>query len=67
MEIRHERRKNIEISEEQIEQIADRAAEKVWDNFTLHVGRVTIRTVLQVGGVAGTALAAWLAYLGKIG
>lgn len=49
------------LSEEQMEQIASRAAKRALENFYLEVGKVTIRTALYV---LGALVLSGLAYLG---
>jgi len=61
-----ERRLSARLTDEEIEAIARRAAEIVESNFTLQVGKVTIRGFLYLVGVGGAALLAWLGLSGKI-
>ena len=61
-----ERRKNVRLTDEEIEAVARRAAEIVEANFTLQVGKVTIRGFLYLVGVGGAAILAWLGLSGKI-
>ena len=61
-----DRRKLGRLTDEEIESIARRAAEIVEANFTLQVGKVTIRGFLYIVGAAGTALLAWLGLSGKL-
>lgn len=56
-----ERRQAIVLSEEQLEAIAERAAQKVLQQFQLEVGRLTIRGALYL---IGALCLAGLAYLG---
>lgn len=59
------------LSEEQLESIAERAAELAlktfYEDFYQQVGQVTIRSILYVCGAAFTALAIWLGATGKLG
>ena len=69
-----EKRTYARLSPEDIEAIAKRAAELaaptaaqiVESNFTLQVGKVTIRGFLYLCGLGGAALFAWLGLSGKI-
>ena len=54
------------LSEEQLEQIAERAAEKALENFYFEVGKVTIRAALYIIGAGILALGAWLGLNEKI-
>lgn len=73
MSFGEERRKNIRLvlSEEQLESIAERAAELAlktfYEDFYQQVGKVTVRSVLYVCGATFTALAVWLGATGKLG
>lgn len=73
MSFGEERRKNIRLalSEEQLEAIAERAAELTlktfYEDFYQQVGQVIIRSILYVCGAAVTALAIWLGATGKLG
>jgi len=61
-----ERRRYGRLSAEEVEVIARRAAEIVEANFTLQVGKVTIRGFLYLCGLAGAAILTWLGVSGKI-
>ena len=61
-----ERRQLGRLTDEEIEAIARRAAEIVEANFTIQVGKVTIRGFLYLVGLGGTALLAWLGLSGKL-
>lgn len=61
-----DRRMN-ELSDEQLEAVAQRSAEIVWENFQKEVGKGTIRLFLYVIGAAFAALGAWLFATGKVG
>ena len=61
-----ERRQHGRLTDEEIETIARRAAEIVEANFTLQVGKVTIRGFLYVVGSAGLALLTWLGLRGYL-
>lgn len=54
------------LTEEQIDQIAERAAARVLDKFHLEVGKIAVRSLLYFLGAAGIALAGWFG-LEKIG
>lgn len=53
-------RRQLELSEDDLERIARRSSELVWEHFTLEVGKVTIKSALYVFGAAILALIAWL-------
>lgn len=59
-------RRQLELSNEQIEAIAIRAADLVWENFTREVGKVTIRSALYIIGALILAGFAWLGLTGKM-
>lgn len=59
-ESREERRASIALTEEQLEAIAERAANKVFEKFQLEVGKVTLR---GLGYACGLVLTGVLAYL----
>jgi hypothetical protein len=73
MSFGEEPRKNTRfvLSEEQLEAIAERAAELAletfYSDFYAQVGKVTVRSVLYICGAAFTALAIWLGATGKLG
>lgn len=48
------------------ERIAQRAADIVWENFTLEVGKLTIRSFLYVVGAVVVAALGWLGLHGKL-
>lgn len=60
-------RRTHELSDEQLEAIANRSAEIVWENFQKEVGKGTIRLVIYTLGLAVVAVLAWLGVTGKIG
>jgi hypothetical protein len=68
-----EQRRNprLVLSEEQLEAIAERAAELAlktfYADFYAQVGKVTIRSILYICGATFTALALWLGATGKLG
>jgi hypothetical protein len=55
-----ERRTHPPISEELLEQIAERAARKVMDNMYRDVGKSLITKVVWAAGVLGVAIAMWV-------
>lgn len=67
MDHRGSDRRIYELSEDQLERIAQRAAELVWEDFQREIGKGTIKVFLWLTGLAGSALFAWLAVTGKIG
>lgn len=56
----------IELTDEQIEAIAKRAADKTLDKIYEEVGRSTIRLGLWVLGLGCLTLLAWLGVTGKL-
>lgn len=71
METKHDndedRRSVNRLDDEDLEAIAKRAADIVWENFTMHVGKTTIRLFLYVCGAVIAAGLAWLGINQKIG
>ena len=61
-----ERRKNVELSEAQLDEIAKLAAAKVIEQVQLEVGKSAIRALLYVGGAIVAAAMAWLTAHGYI-
>jgi hypothetical protein len=51
---------NLHLTDEQIETIAERAAEKVIERIQLHVGKTVISKFLWLLGAVGAAAAAWM-------
>lgn len=58
--------KNAELSDAQLEQIADRAASKVIAAVQLEVGKSALRALAYVAGAAVVALVAWLTARGYL-
>lgn len=54
------------LTEQQIDDIADRAAKKVFDTVAMQVGWKVLRAVSYIIGAALVALAVWLAGAGHI-
>ena len=54
-----ERRQELRLSEEQLDEIADRAFEKAKQQIYSEVGKGVVRAVLYLGGAGLTFLAAW--------
>lgn len=73
MSFGEEKRRNLSVvlSAEQLETIAERAAEialeRFYGDFYEQVGKVTVRSVLYICGATFTALAVWLGATGKLG
>ncbi len=61
-----EERRQLDLSDDQIERIAERSAEIVWENFQLEVGKVTVRSVLHIAWIASASLVLYLWATGKI-
>lgn len=61
-----ERRKTVELTERQIEEIAQRAAEVALNNVYTAVGRSVVSKFLWLCGFLGAALAAWATAHGYI-
>ena len=61
-----ERRVNSGLSEEQINAIAERAAERALEKVYTEVGKSTVKFVLWVAGAAVLALLAYLGATGKL-
>ena len=59
-EHQEERRKNAELSDAQLDKIADLAADKVVARVQLEIGKSALRALLYVVGAALVALVAWL-------
>ena len=58
--------KNISLSEYEIEEIAERAAEKALKKVYEEVGRSTVRFALWIIGAAVLSIFGWLAATGKM-
>lgn len=56
----------IELTDEQLESVAERAAEKALTKVYEEVGRSTVRFVIWAVGAGVAALLAWLAATGKL-
>lgn len=61
-----ERRAAAALSEEQIDLIADRAAERALAKVYEQIGRSVVRKILWVAGAAALAIAAWMKGSGKL-
>lgn len=61
-----ERREQIELSEEQEDRIAGKAADKIWQTVYTELGKAALRAVLLVGGTFALLGLAWLGASGKI-
>lgn len=63
-------RARVVLTEDELEEIAERAAQRAlalfYEDFYYEVGKVTIRSILYVGGAAFVALAAWLGFTGRL-
>ena len=55
-----ERRKNQPLSDDQIDEIADRAAERALEKVYTHIGKSVVSKFLWLVGAATLAVAAWL-------
>lgn len=55
-----ERRKNQPLSEDQINEIADRAAERALEKVYTHIGKSVVSKFLWLVGAATLAVVAWL-------
>lgn len=55
-----ERRSNPPISEELMEQIAERAAKRVMDNVYREVGKSLLTKIVWAAGVIGVGIAMWM-------
>jgi hypothetical protein len=62
-----EKRSAGRLDDEQLERIAQRAAQIVKDEFTLEVGKIALRLALYVCGTGVIALLVWLTVHQKIG
>ena len=62
-----ERRKTVELTERQIDEIAERAAEVALNKVYTAVGRSVVSKFLWLCGFVGAALAAWATAHGYIG
>ena len=65
-DLNEDRRRSNRLSEEELEQIAQRAADLVWENFTLQVGKTTIKLILYVCGAVLLVALTWLGLETKI-
>lgn len=61
-----ERRKTVELSDEQIERIAERAAEVALSKVYQQIGKSVVQKILWVIGAASLAFFAWLNGSGKV-
>lgn len=61
-----ERRKPVVISDEQVEAIAERAAEIALEKVYTQVGKSVISKIMWIFGTTAIALAVWLAGNGKL-
>lgn len=61
-----ERRKTVELSDDQIERIAERAAEVALSKVYQQIGKSVVQKILWVIGAASLALFAWMNGNGKI-
>jgi len=61
-----DRRSNSRLSDEELERIAQRAAQIVEDKFTLQVGKVAIRGVLYALGAFSAVVLGWLGISEKV-
>ena len=61
----HERRAATSLTEEQLEAIAERAAERALEKVYASIGKSVVTKILWVAGAAALALAAWLKGSGK--
>lgn len=61
-----ERRKTVELSDDQIERIAERAAEVALSKVYQQIGKSVVQKILWVVGAASLALFAWLNGSGKV-
>lgn len=66
MTANEDRRKFISLSDEQLESLAERAAEKALAKVYEEVGRSTVRLALWILGAAVVALLTWLGATGKL-
>lgn len=60
-----ERRASPHLTEEQIEAIAERAAERALQKVYAEIGKSVVSRLLWVAGAAVLAVAAWLKGMGK--
>lgn len=65
--IPRERRGSNRLTDDEVDEIAYRAADLVIEAVYIEVGKVTARAVLLVLGTSGTALCTWLYHLSQIG
>lgn len=61
-----ERRASFPLTEEQLEAIAERAAEKALEKVYASIGKSIVQKFLWLVGAAALALAAWMKGSGKI-
>jgi hypothetical protein len=54
------------LSEEEVEDLVGRAAQKVMDNFYRDIGKSVAQKILWVIGLATVSLIIWLASIGKL-
>lgn len=61
-----ERRRAVWLTDEQIQEIAERAKTLAMQEVYADIGKSVIRVALYILGAAGAALAAWLGLSGKL-
>lgn len=61
-----ERRQHAQLSDEQIERIAERAAEVALEKVYTSIGKSVVSKFLWICGAAGLAIAAWLGGAGQL-
>ena len=61
-----ERRKTVELSDDQIERIAERAAEVALSKVYQQIGKSVVQKILWVIGAASLAFFAWMNGSGKV-
>ncbi len=66
-EVTNERRRESRLTDDQVDEIAYRAADIVIEAIYIEIGKVTIRAILFLGGAIGTALLSWFGFVQKIG
>ena len=59
-------RRSSKLTDEEAERIAIRAAHIIEANFTLHVGKATLKVITYVVGAGVLAFLAWLDIRGKL-
>ncbi len=61
-----ERRKNITLTDEQMEAIAEKAAHKALEVVYAEVGKAVLKKVAWIVGVVVISVMMWLSYNGKL-